>query len=182
MKALRLSPQVLGLCGIVTMLASCGGAQTAMNGAVPQGETAQSRAHQASGSEDVYLYVAEENEISGGQQTEIRSLPGDSKIGAIRNFGKMCEDASGNIYITNGTSVTEYPPGATVAIAQASLPAEVIGGDCSIDPSTGNIAVAGVLRRGESRYSSWLGIYSSLSGTPVTYSNKTMASFILVRL
>jgi hypothetical protein len=160
---------------VLFALALLGGCGQSPNTALPQSPLAQSRAHKASGSEHQYLYVAEND--NGTDRTEVRSLPDGNKVGIIANFGRMCEDAVGNVYMTYGPSVTEYPPGSTTASAQATLPANVMGEDCAIDPSSGDIAVAGYLSRKQSQYKSWLGIYRNLSARPTVYSDKRMGTF-----
>lgn len=172
--------KALSAVGIATLLFGCG----AQGSTVPTSSSAQLRMHRASGSEQEYLYVAEHNWYTGVGQTQIFSLPSGKVVGVISNFGTMCEDTVGNVYIVSQPTVTsapssisKYAPASTTATEQVTFPSGVYGTDCSIDSTTGKIAVSGVSHPSSSTYLSWLGIYSKLSRKPKLYSNTLMDYF-----
>jgi hypothetical protein len=74
------------------------------------------------------------------------TYPAGKLVGTIRGFGNphgLCVDKSGNVFITNfdGADVLEYPHGST--IPKRNIKDTGHGPyDCSVDPTSGNLAVA----------------------------------------
>jgi len=100
-------------------------------------------------------------------------------VGALSGFIKPlgeCVDRSGNVFITAYSSVTEtsssiyeYAHGGSSPIATLSDPGHAFG--CSIDPSTGNLAVANPYDPANPynvAYGS-VAIYQGASGSPAMY-------------
>src|ERR1700722_11323463 len=86
----------------------------------------------------------------------------------------QCVDAAGDIYVTQffGATITEYAHGQTSPIKTLSGPGFPIG--CSVDPTTGNLAVSSWVSAYGSSGSDQCGgvwIYPNASGTPMLYTD-----------
>jgi hypothetical protein len=159
----------LGVGMIVALLAGCGGAQTS---AVPQGAIAQSLIHKGA-SERQLLYLGEWKWVSSRRvgQTLILSYPSGHKVATINNFGPMCTDSSGDVYVQTASTLTEYAPGGTSPIAQATLSGGW-GLGCAVDTTTGDIAACGGESINTNPYSiGWVAIYPNLNQTPTVLTN-----------
>lgn len=160
-------------------LSGCGGSQPPIGapGTTPQ-VSASGNVHQAPRSQRQFLYLAEYKSVNSTYeyQTAIVSYHDGHEIGEIANFGQMCSDSSGNVYIDNGSSVSEYAPGGKSPIAQVALPNGVYGFGCSVDPTTESIAVGGALVA-SSKPTGWLAVYPSLNGSPTIYTSTFMENF-----
>ncbi len=76
----------------------------------------------------------------------VYSYPGGRAVGSLKGFDQpqgLCADAAGNVWITNtGTSeIIEYAHGGTAPVARLTDPKQNPV-DCSVDPKSGNLAVA----------------------------------------
>jgi hypothetical protein len=85
----------------------------------------------------------------------------------------LCVDKKGNAYVTNDTSegvyqITEYAHASTSPIRTLNDPDGRANG-CSVDPTTGNLAVADFW--GPSEIIGNVAVYPKASGTPTSYSN-----------
>lgn len=93
-------------------------------------------------------------------------------VGILDAPAGMCSDGEGNVWITNfhGESLTEYAHGGTKPIATLSDPGTDPNG-CSVDPTTGNLAVTGFLKsiNGPSQPGAFE-IYKKAKGSPKVYS------------
>ncbi len=88
------------------------------------------------------LYVSDQTT----NDVYVYSFPTGKLMGTLTGFDApygQCTDAHGNIFITqfNSSKVTEYAHGGTAPINTLSVSGEYPTG-CSIDPKTGNLAVA----------------------------------------
>ena len=83
----------------------------------------------------------------------------------------QCVDRAGNVYVTQffGAAVTEYAHGATSPMRTISGPSYPIG--CSIDPSTGNLAVSSWIDAYGSTQCGGVWVYPDASGTPTLYTD-----------
>jgi hypothetical protein len=86
----------------------------------------------------------------------------------------QCVDPAGDIYVTQffGATITEYAHGGTSPIKTLKGPGFPIG--CSVDPSTGNLAVSSWVSAYGSSESDQCGgvwIYPDASGTPTLYTD-----------
>jgi hypothetical protein len=63
-----------------------------------------------------------------------------NSISVSGEVGGDCSNRTGDVFVPNNTEVFEYAHGGTSPIATLSLPGNS-GAACSIDPSTGNLAV-----------------------------------------
>jgi hypothetical protein len=171
MRTLRLRPQALALCAVVVMLAGCGGSNATMSGAVPQGVTAQSRAHEArSGSwmlpeaksEDL-LYLSSD----GDSEVLVYALPSGKPVGELTGIPYPvfeCVDKSGDVFIASSDEsaggIYEYAHGGTTRLN--FLPLNDAEG-CSVDPVTGNLAVV--------QFSDTIYVYQNAQGLPTKYAD-----------
>ena len=97
-------------------------------------------------------------------------------VGEITGFFNaegLCVDRAGDVYVTNDTSggvhqITEYPHGSTTALRTLNDPDGRANG-CSVDPVTGNLAVANFW--GASDKEGNVAVYPNASGSPAAYSN-----------
>jgi hypothetical protein len=143
---------LLGVGLAAVFLVGCGGTQTAMNGAVPQGMTAESQAHRASGSSGDLIYADDEGgSIVVATYPDMKTVTHFEvpRIGSsdALTFG-ICSDKSGNVFITAdyfvpyAGNIYEYSHGATSPSATLSVASFYQAYDCAYDPTTGNLAVA----------------------------------------
>jgi hypothetical protein len=84
------------------------------------------------GTDDVYVY----------------SYPGGDLEGTLTGFNRpwgLCVDKAGNVFVTDDTAfrILEYAHGGTKPLAALKDPGEDPGG-CSVDPTTGDLAVANI--------------------------------------
>jgi hypothetical protein len=147
MRSLDFRDYVLSACAAAAMLAGCGGSQPPIGApaAMPQVSAIATHAErgkswmkpEASGDDLVYATGA----CNG---TCVLSYPENQLVGTLPvgnglNSG-ACADPASDVFITDTSSVYEYAHGASSPVATLSLPGSQAAG-CSIDPSTGNLAV-----------------------------------------
>lgn len=108
------------------------------------------------GSVDVYNYKTGEQE--GG-------------LSGLQYPYGQCVDGAGDVYVTQffGAAVTEYAHGGTSPIKTLSGPGYPIG--CSIDPTTGNLAVSSWVSAYGSSQCGGVWVYPDASGTPTLYTD-----------
>lgn len=113
-------------------------------------------------SDDVYVYT-----LAG-------SLKG-TLTGFQLPYG-LCSDKKGNVWIVNdgAAEVIEYAHGGTTPIATLSDPGVYPYG-CSVDPTTGNLAVTNAYTTSSGAGS--VSIYADAKGTPKTYADPSIFYF-----
>jgi hypothetical protein len=176
MRPNRFGPVVLTLAGV---LAGCGGAQPAVAplGVAPSTKLAvhvavgRSWILPAAKTSDL-LYVSDVT----AQVVDIYTYGhGYKLVGMLTGFFNpegLCVDKAGDVYVTNDTSegvhqITEYAHGATTPIRTIDDPDGRANG-CSVDPTTGNLAVADFW--GASEGIGNVAVYPKASGSPTSYS------------
>jgi len=87
------------------------------------------------------LYVTDE----GNYNVYVYDYPSGALVGTLSNVSSptgLCVDKKGNVFVTeyNGQAVLEYKHGGTNPVQQLNDNGQPVG--CSIDPTTGNLAVA----------------------------------------
>jgi hypothetical protein len=130
------------------LLAGCGGPQPTIGapGAMPQSRAVALRiAHggqgkRTEGTDQDLLYVA----TSGG--ILMLSWPGGKMIGKITSHSEypyVCADPrNGDIFVPESGAINEYAHGGTSPIATLTPPSGYVNlTGCSVDPTTGNLAV-----------------------------------------
>jgi len=179
----RFGSRAFGIGLAVLLLAGCGGSQQ-VSGAVPQGaKSSPTTAHWISGKswmlpeaggEDL-LYTSDD-----AGHVYAYSYPSLELVGQLGGFGKvatggLCVDGQGDIFVPTGVSsvsgyVYEFSHGGLSPIATLDDPGWRAG--CSIDPTTGNLAVANYFSpNDEPYYHGDVAIYASAQGTPITYTS-----------
>ncbi len=124
------------------ILAGCGGLvpQTAASSSSVLG--AASRMLPEAKRDDL-LYVS----YPSAGTVAVYTFPGAKLVGTLAGFSSpnfLCSDHAGNVWIPNagGNTIVEYAHGGSQPIATLTLP-NGEPGDCSVDPVTGDLAVAG---------------------------------------
>lgn len=107
------------------------------------------------GSNDVYVYSYPRGRLKG-------------KLTGFNEPSGQCADKAGNVFIANfgASEILEYAHGGTSPINTLSDPGYYPLG-CSIDPTTGNLAVTN--RLSTSFTAGDVAIYANASGTPTSY-------------
>lgn len=136
------------------LLAACGGSQPPIGapGAIPQSRVIATHAARdvswmlpEAKSEDL-LYVTNYSYVS------VYSYPALKLIGTLNGFKSTvgdCIDGSGNVFITNhvyghgDTRIAEYAHGGSKPIAELANDDRIGPIGCSVDPTTGDLAVSG---------------------------------------
>ncbi len=149
MKSFGLGSYALSGGVALALLAGCGGLQSPIGapGAMPQTSTLAPHVDrgklwmlpEAKGEDLVYV-------TGGCDGTCVVSYPAGKIVGSLNvgyglNSG-VCADGQGRVYIADDTEVIEYAHGGTTPIGTFNLPGS--GGTaagCSVDPTTGNLAV-----------------------------------------
>ena len=166
-----LGRRVLAIALLSFLAAGCGGVQ---NAAVPQTSAAQGRVRQATGSSGDLVYAITAKGIV------ILSYPTWSivaRIRAYRNWYGVCSDPNnGNVFaVTGNNEIDEYAHGGTTPIAKIILPSGYPTA-CSVDPTTGNLAVTAIATPTELRDT--LFIYPKAQGSPTAYTDKRLPGLI----
>jgi hypothetical protein len=100
---------------------------------------------------------------------------------SVSNFflseaGTACSDTSGNVFITNAQAlpayIYEFHHGGTTPVSKLSEPGIYLAENCSVDPSTGNLAVANGITISSGR--GGVLIYKDARGSPKVYKNPHM--------
>jgi hypothetical protein len=172
MKSFELGRFALSISAAVAFLAGCGGSQSPI-GTVPQSSALGGhRAHERSSSGDALIYVATHNGI------EMVSYPQGKVIGLLSaNAGDVfpCSDPNtGNVFVpeadARGVLIYEYAHGGTSPVATLKGPANSTLGACSVDPTTGNLAVTSY-NYGNKNNRAALLVYDGGKGTPKIYTD-----------
>lgn len=154
-----------GLCAMI--LTGCSGAQ---DGAVTPVTASQSRMHRASGSSGDLIYVS-------ATQTYILSYADGSIQGTLPQSGGaagLCSDAQGNVFLPTPSVIYEYAHGGTTPINELEDPYRP--GACSIDPSTGDLAVCNA-SSGDSNQPGNLAVFKGASGSPKFYTTPKLSHY-----
>lgn len=148
----------------VAMLAGCGGLPPQAARPTSFAEGGQSRMLPGAKRNDL-LYVS----YPGAGTVAVYTYPGAKLVGTLTGFSSpnfLCSDRLGNVWIPNagGNTIVEYAHGGSQPIATLNVP-NGEPGDCSVDPLTGNLAVAGY---NYSLQHTFL-VYQHAQGTPQKY-------------
>jgi hypothetical protein len=184
MRSLGLGGYALCSCVAAALLAGCGGSQPPIGtpGALPQTSMIATHADR-SGSwmlpeakGDDLLYVV--TDATKKNAVRVYSYPQGKLVGAVSGLsGKpigLCSDKTGDVFVTqsDGPSagfVSEYAHGSTTPMETLSDPD--YPQQCSVDPSSGNLAVVNY-RPGN------VAVYAGARGTPAIYDAPTMTNVV----
>jgi hypothetical protein len=147
-------------------LANCGGALTAGN---TQMSPATSSFIAPNAKKQDLLYVSD----YGDGAVHVYTWPKGKFIQTLSGFRRAageCVDKAGDVWITSYVSqeIVEYAHGGTMPIATLSDPDEYPI-SCSVDPTTGNLAVGNIETTGDDQGS--VAIYPDAQGTPTLYND-----------
>jgi streptogramin lyase len=159
--------------GVVAALSLAGcGAQVAPTGSMPQSlsPTTHGKSWTVPGTKSEDLLYA-----SAGDNVYVFSYPAGKLVGTLKGFHdpqEMCSDKNGSVWIANDLGgsdgapgqLLKYAHGGTKPILTLSDAASPI--DCSVDPTTGNLAVVNVDLQ---PYDEGLAVYPAAKGKPRYY-------------
>lgn len=189
MTKLSLNCFALSMCAALFVLAGCGGSQSPISALAvgPQNHTAEKRGGPDGSwmlpeakSKDL-LYVSDADR---GIVFVFAYLARTGRIGRL--VGKLtgfyqpsgeCVDQSGDVFVTDqGGAIVEYAHGGTNPIE--TLPsADPVA--CSIDPTTGNLAVANYYTFGRGgELPGDIAIFTNAQGNPTTYGAPAINNFV----
>jgi hypothetical protein len=147
MKISNSGHRTFGICAAMVILAGCGGSQLGAPGAMPLGRStaihpAQRPSWMSSDAmKQDLLYISD----TGSNDVYVYSYPSGTLKGTLTGFdgpAGECVDKAGDVFITNyhASNVLEYAHGGVNPIATLSDAGYQPEG-CSVDPTTGNLAV-----------------------------------------
>lgn len=150
----------------VAAITSCGGALTPEN---TQVSPASPSLIALSVKKQDLLYVAD----YGDGAVHVYTWPKGKLIQTLSGFRRAageCVDKAGDVWITSYVSqeIVEYAHGSTTPIATLTDPDEYPI-SCSVDPTTGNLAVGNIETTGDDQGS--VAIYPDAQGTPTLYTD-----------
>jgi hypothetical protein len=183
MKTSDLARYALGICALATILAGCGVLPLSLSkgqddtqppigapGVMPQAVAIATHAErgkswmlpEASGEDLLY--------VSGNDAVIVYAYPAGKLVGELNGFNfaaGQCVDKKQNVYVTSEGDgrVYEYAHGGKRRI-KTLVSAFAIG--CSIDPTTGNLAVISLEGRGSRGYGK-VSIFANATGSPTHY-------------
>jgi hypothetical protein len=174
-----LRPCTLGLCAAIASLTGCVGVGSESQLAPIVAVRNVDKASVASDREDsALLYVSDSSQIGEHNGVSVYSFPHGRFLRDQKHFavvGGMCTDAAQHLYVTYTDlyQIDEYAHGGVKPI---KILADPSGSpvDCSVDPTTGNLAVSnGASLGGLSN----ILVYNNARGIPKTYTQSSIAWF-----
>ncbi len=119
-------------------------------------------------SQNILLYAA------GNRKSYVLSYPDGTLVGRIDrpSFG-ACSDSNGNVYMTGVGSVAEFAYGQTTPFASANVPGTAYS--CSVDPTTGDLAVVVFCSSG---CTDEVAIFPSLADPPQFYETSALTQML----
>jgi len=169
------------------LLTACGASQPPIGAsdAVPQSRAIATHAERggswmrpnASGQDLIYAST------EGGGDVYVFSYPQHKLVGTFKGLNwhanGECVDGSGNVFITTSNfdgaqgTIFEFAHGGTEPILSLADPGAATS--CSVDPTTGNLAVANETDDSNPSASGDVAIYSNAQGSPTIYTNPKMS-------
>jgi hypothetical protein len=121
------------------------------------------------------LYLSD----GGADEVRIYSYPAGKKVGAltqVQDPAGVCSDAAGDVWVVNSASFTiaEYAHGATKSEATLSDAGSGSPLGCSVDPTTGNLAVTNL---GTPSGGGNLSIYTGAKGSAQKFQDSDLTYF-----
>jgi hypothetical protein len=145
------------IAAVGLLLAGCGGSSQ-FAAPTTSGPFAPREASNGKATRNDLMYV------SGVESSYLLSYPAGKLIGTIKGtaYG-ACSDASGDVFFPGQGSVSEYRHGSTKPVRTLGLPYGYNGLGCSVDPTTGNLAVTFLTNSG-------VAVFTSASGNATVLS------------
>lgn len=184
MEISRLARHAFGAFAAAAVLTGCGdgsgqqfGAPLSRSGAVTNGRVLttgrpdRGRSWMAPDAKKRDLLYVSDSFPYGSNDVYVYSYPKGKLEGTLTGFNEpsgQCVDKAGNVFIANfgASQILEYAHGGTSPINTLSDPGYYPLG-CSVDPTTGNLAVTN--RLSTSFTAGDVAIYEDASGTPTSY-------------
>lgn len=151
-------------CAAAAFLTACAGPPTAAPSALPQNHGSWMQLAAKSGD---LLYVTR----PPSRSVDVYTYPAGNQVGTLTGFTNpygICSDGAGNVWIADDTAgsfspgaMVEYAHGGTTPVAQLSDSDPPL--NCSVDRTTGNLAVA------SNYFSQRVAIYAGAQGSPEYY-------------
>jgi hypothetical protein len=191
----------LGYCVALAMLAGCGGVPQSQLGPLAQSQQqngAQSAAGTTSAMQGSTMVVHANHTGSwmepdakskdllyvtnpGANDILVYSYPQYKLVGTLTGFyynffaDGVCTDKKGNVWIVGNAAgeIVEYAHGGTTPIATLSDPG-YYPTICSVDPVTGNLAVANKETNGSTPQQGNVAVYMQAKGTPTLYTDSQL--------
>ena len=175
MRFLDFGHRALIACAAAAMLQGCGGPQPpiGVSGAASQTSALTGRADRGTSwmlpeaASESLLYVLDQHEVT------VYKYPQGKLVGKLKNKNLYladgaCVDMKGDVYVANyGTDqLFEYRHGGKDLVRTIRPPVGSTG--CTVDPATGNLAVAG---------NSGLVVYKRARGEPTVYTNSAFEAY-----
>jgi hypothetical protein len=117
-----------------------------------------------------------------GKGLSMYTYPEGKLVGVVENanFSRLageCIDASGDVFVTNlgNNEIFEYPHGSKKLAQTLDAPTGYNGIDCSVDPTTGNLAVS--LLHGRGDRAGGVAIYPRAQGSPQLYTTPNIHGY-----
>lgn len=174
-------------------LAACNGRPSAAGlGVLPQSSASEqtiaphpARGHSwmlAEAKSDVLVYVSVQQYNNSGLY--VYSYPQGKQVGFLQpdtdQYEGLCADSHGNVWMlnwsTNGQAFYyEYPHGGSNPIH--SIIAVGVPSGCSVDPSTGNLAIANYIDYGSRGHNGDLAVYQQATGKPTYYQDSSIKHY-----
>lgn len=166
-------------------LAGCGGARSP--GSPPD---VSLNAHRGSGSSGDLLYVADTTAFTSAFIL-IYSYPPSKQVRTVKGSSRLmgeCADANGDVFVvspvrtvsgeySSPTTIYEFAHGGTEPVA--TLVEQGYGSACSVDPTTGNLAVPNSIDVDNpyQKDSGDVAVFSGARGNPKMYYSETLSHF-----
>jgi hypothetical protein len=177
-RVLLFRPCVVGLFGAIALLSGCNAAGDNPQVA-PVAAVRSSLLAAPNGSNDTaLLYVSDSSQIGEHNGVSVYTFPDGRFLRDQKHFavvGGMCTDAAQHLYVTYTDlyQIQEYDHGGTRPIKILEDPSGTPA-DCSVDPTTGNLAVS---NSGSLGGQSNVLVYRHARGIPKTYTQSSVAWF-----
>jgi hypothetical protein len=172
----------LGVCAAVTLV-GCSASQISLDPRETVGQNATLAAHPDRGRSWMAPAAKKENLVYisdlGTDDVYVYSYPGGKLEGTLTGFNRpwgLCVDKAGHVFVTDDTAfqILEYAHGGANPLAILKDPGEDPGG-CSVDPTTGNLAVANIST--PATYPGDVAIYKKARGARKAYKDPQISFY-----
>jgi hypothetical protein len=164
------------------LLAGCGGSQLPIgtSGAMPQSRATPTRAERGGSwmlpgakSEDlIYVLAPRKDYILSYSTGAVKATFTGPPLGGVG----LCSDNNGNVFIPGNGEVWEYKHGDTTPISKLK-DSGYRGVDCSIDPTSGNLAVANI-EASSGSVAGNIAIFPKATGKPEFLIDETITNYL----
>jgi hypothetical protein len=189
MKISMVHCHALSICVVAAMLPGCGGSQPPVGATRTMPQTSAIAPHVGRGKSWMKPEAKGEDllYISDGYGVKAYTYPGLKLVGNLTGFSKyanlgtLCSDGHGDIFVPSWLTnqftgeIYEFAHGGTSPIATLDDPGGGYG--CSVDPTTGNLAVTNILAPDPPYKYGNVAIYPNARGNPTVYDSPYINSY-----